>query len=761
MKKYITIVFVLLCCTINLSAQNIWKDISIEDNDFLGVGTDGCIYVYSSYGIVYRSQDEGATWESVLDQNNGNFFTYNFTINKDNRVFIFENGSQTVLYSDDDGDIWQQTTPIPINTIWVLGLYSPSNDILLGWTYTEIFWTTDSGATWDFATLSFINEETAHINCVIVNDEGDIYASVYDTDYNNRGIYHSTLSDMQNWTLSAFMSWDITYMTFDPEGNVVANYNGNTTTDNLHVPGYYLIKNREIAVSDNGIIYKLKYEPDGQVRLNYSINHSMSFFDIGETMPVTHIPYPGSDDANLFKGNDNHLYYCGGGVFYKSIKNADHIPWINGVLAHVTAPYFTNNANDSRVAIVSDDETYYITVDGYWANPNSDSLIVCYDTIPVGTNIHLTGMINERLDDNGDTFKVVDIQCLEGSYYNAITTFIEPWGVPVAYPGPETVDAAMIQYRQPPYELYYLSINGELQTEYPIVFNGVEINGFCRFIGHGTTWYDYYGEPFNVFELHDVVPYYQGDFNDDGILTTENPLNSLALQNASGIIYLTHNNKMFQNYIDNNLYEEGINVHVKGWNAYRYDEYGNMYQTVDFVSMQTDEEITLQGYVGSAAMPHTGYIPIPGMSPAFVYLDKSYYIDNQIEQTINGIEHIIVGNDTIHEGDHIEATFTSRVLIDTDLNLYYRIMINEANIIMNSIYDTETKEFSVFPNPADDYIMISVDQPKDFTISDIFGKIVLTGTISSDNQQIDISELSCGMYFIKIDDILVKLIINR
>lgn len=217
---------------------------------------------------------------------------------------------------------------------------------------------------------------------------------------------------------------------------------------------------------------------------------------------------------------------------------------------------------------------------------------------------------------------------------------------------------------------------------------------------------------------------------------------------------------MFQNYIDNNLYEEGINVHVKGWNAYRYDEYGNMYQTVDFVSMQTDEEKTLQGYVGSAAMPHTGYIPIPGMSPAFVYLDKSYYIDNQIEQTINGIEHIIVGNDTIHEGDHIEATFTSRALIDTDLNLYYRIMINEANIIMNYIYDTETKEFSVFPNPADDYIMISVDQPTHYTISDIFGKTILNGVIPSDNQQINIENLPDGMYFVNINNQIVKIIKN-
>jgi len=159
-------------------------------------------------------------------------------------------------------------------------------------------------------------------------------------------------------------------------------------------------------------------------------------------------------------------------------------------------------------------------------------------------------------------------------------------------------------------------------------------------------------------------------------------------------------------------------------------------------------------------MPHTGYIPIPGMSPAFVYLDKSYYIDNQIEQTINGIEHIIVGNDTIHEGDHIEATFTSRALIDTDLNLYYRIMINEANIIMNYIYDTETKEFSVFPNPADDYIMISVDQPTHYTISDIFGKTILNGVIPSDNQQINIENLPDGMYFVNINNQIVKIIKN-
>lgn len=65
---------------------------------------------------------------------------------------------------------------------------------------------------------------------------------------------------------------------------------------------------------------------------------------------------------------------------------------------------------------------------------------------------------------------------------------------------------------------------------------------------------------------------------------------------------------------------------------------------------------------------------------------------------------------------------------------------------------------TVYPNPANDLITVNVKNATDYTIFDIFGRIVLKGVISSDNQQIDISELSCGMYFIKTDEILEKFI---
>ena len=71
---------------------------------------------------------------------------------------------------------------------------------------------------------------------------------------------------------------------------------------------------------------------------------------------------------------------------------------------------------------------------------------------------------------------------------------------------------------------------------------------------------------------------------------------------------------------------------------------------------------------------------------------------------------------------------------------------------------TSDKEITVYPNPANDFIIINVKQPTQFTISDIFGKIILKGIISYDNQQINISDISCGMYFIQIDNLLEKFI---
>ncbi|MBR5061273.1 MAG: leucine-rich repeat domain-containing protein, partial [Prevotella sp.] len=53
-------------------------------------------------------------------------------------------------------------------------------------------------------------------------------------------------------------------------------------------------------------------------------DHGEHFTEIGEHLPLVDIA-PGGDAYFLIKGHDNHLYFDGGGEYWKSIRDADHI----------------------------------------------------------------------------------------------------------------------------------------------------------------------------------------------------------------------------------------------------------------------------------------------------------------------------------------------------------------------------------------------------------------------------------------------------
>lgn len=68
---------------------------------------------------------------------------------------------------------------------------------------------------------------------------------------------------------------------------------------------------------------------------------------------------------------------------------------LSGVVSRVAAPFFEQNVCDTRFAINTDNETYYVMVDGYWPNPYLEDLVIHYDTIPVGNEIEVVGTIME------------------------------------------------------------------------------------------------------------------------------------------------------------------------------------------------------------------------------------------------------------------------------------------------------------------------------------------------------------------------------
>ena len=327
-----------------VAQYSLWKPIEIP-GILLGANAQGDLFcrnteIYPS--TLVRSQDDGETWETVFDGSVGSF-----TISNEGRIFVFNNNTVTVMYSDDNGDTWQQTNQISsCGLIGVAGLYAATNDIVVGWTQNrEIFWTLDGGETWGFSGLEFM-EEHQEISDLLVSENGDVYVSVWYYIGPNIGVYHSTLSDMQNWEIAAFENVGVKDMAFDPEGNIVCGVNfGGDFSGFEHVPGFYALWANRVAIADNGIVYKTAMSMYNNAVLAYSLDHGEHFYNTIENLPVEE-PIPGGEDGFLSKGYDNHLYFYGNSQYWKSIPNANDIP---NVIAFPSEWYYEIQNEDGSI----------------------------------------------------------------------------------------------------------------------------------------------------------------------------------------------------------------------------------------------------------------------------------------------------------------------------------------------------------------------------------------------------------------------------
>jgi hypothetical protein len=82
---------------------------------------------------------------------------------------------------------------------------------------------------------------------------------------------------------------------------------------------------------------------------------------------------------------------------------------------------------------------------------------------------------------------------------------------------------------------------------------------------------------------------------------------------------------------------------------------------------------------------------------------------------------------------------------------------------------TGSEAFTVYPNPANGILTVSVRLPQwdsptmgqtEYQISNLMGQTLLQGRISAENQQINISTLPAGMYFISVGKQTVKFVVK-
>jgi hypothetical protein len=431
---------------------------------------------------------------------------------------------------------------------------------------------------------------------------------------------------------------------------------------------------------------------------------------------------------------------------------------ITGVVNRVAAPYLEQNVCDTRFAITTESETYYVMVDNYWPNPYLEDLVIHYDTITIGNEISVIGDIKEMEDGNGEVFNVMDIQELvnaEYLYYNSRTCWMG-WLSPIAYQNPDPIEAYAI-YNIDGDLLYFVAIDGVLQTDYSWIVNGVTINCLSRYIFVGTheIWTDYYGEPFPVFKLKHAIPYSIATDSIDGTLTLSDDLPigvpCLSVYDGTEKFHLTINGVLKHGFINPDLYEENTPVDVGGVETIRYDLFGRAFKSFEIAELQTIEEKTLSGRLQDAPNPAIGMVPLPGMELAFYSGGRNYYLDNERIGIgpYGDIEAIIVGNDTLTYDMELTATLTSTMKIDNNLEPYYRVYISEATIITD-VPEFPMSDLQIFPNPSNGMIEISSEKKIDkISVCNYTGRVLFNKSYNSEQINLDLQDYK-GLAIIQI-----------
>ena len=97
---------------------------------------------------------------------------------------------------------------------------------------------------------------------------------------------------------------------------------------------------------------------------------------------------------------------------------------------------------------------------------------------------------------------------------------------------------------------------------------------------------------------------------------------------------------------------------------------------------------------------------------------------------------------------------------------YGQLIIQTTETACDEVYfnfhydvdDTTAERFQVYPNPTSGIITVSGAQSGEYHISNMLGQTLLTGHISCETQQVDVSALLDGMYFINVNNLTIKFV---
>ena len=155
---------------------------------------------------------------------------------------------------------------------------------------------------------------------------------------------------------------------------------------------------------------------------------------------------------------------------------------------------------------------------------------------------------------------------------------------------------------------------------------------------------------------------------------------------------------------------------------------------------------------------------------ALDYVDVEYQVDSgswlQIPNAFGAGTHTIdfagssnTGSATIYQTGLNGGTLSIRVCVDTNTSAENttidNVTVPEADVVLSVDDEILAKLIRIYPNPTSESLSIQITPEllnESYKIYDVLGKTMLEGTLSSDQTNIKVSDLSNGIYFISLGD---------
>ncbi len=294
LKTYFLLVSLLLFLN-QANSQDFWEQLSFPDSvhiQSITTNSQGHIFVgtgtYNVIDGVFRSTNEGESWDLVMISLYNSIFSIEININDD--IFIGQNGGEYLQVSRDNGDTWQ---PIFIEEGYtgnILKIKSIGEDTIYFASYhgPRLYRSFDGGVSWNSSLTSDTTSD--YITDIAVTSNQDIYVSCNAYFYNNGGVYKST-NGGEAWEFMGLLNHQVMcietnsnddvftgdwwVMDYDETMGIYAQYNNQNNFENIL--GISLVT--DIAINSENHIYLTANET-----VFYSLDNGESFENITDEL---------------------------------------------------------------------------------------------------------------------------------------------------------------------------------------------------------------------------------------------------------------------------------------------------------------------------------------------------------------------------------------------------------------------------------------------------------------------------------------------